>query len=163
MNRIAFVVAAAAAIAGAHVDAEEPSAAAGPAVPKTEGATPQLREVFLATAGRIELHSDANAVEQVTSELGQPDVTYDWCNRAGCVRDVSEGRATRMTLLWVKEGEKRYSLLVNLCGGLGSWRVANVMVYERDTKAGAFGTAPKPVHLTRKVDEGFFFGKCWRD
>ncbi len=142
-----------------------PPASSSTPEPPAAPAAPTTREQFLAVAARIAMRDDARAVEKATTELGSPvKIGFDWCNGAGCVNDVGEGRATRMTIMWAnekKEGEKRYSLIVGLCGGLGSWQVGNVVVYESDPSRGAFGTAPKPVTITRKVDESFFFGKCW--
>ncbi len=140
--------------------AEEPSANT---VEEPRTAAPNPGERLVAIARQIPLQATPEAVQQVTAELGEPRISYDWCNRAGCIDSVKEVRATRMTTGWViQDGDSRRTLLVYFCGGLGDWKVGNVVVYERSTKKGAWGTEPKPVQVFENVDAHFFFRSCWK-
>ena len=153
---------------GVIARAEEPAAPepqhAKPAEPP---APPPVgpRERLLAVAQRIPLRAGIDELQTITAQLGEPaKLAYSWCNKAGCVdHGTRETGATKMTVMWLTDtqGDKEHSLFVSLCGGLGAWKVGNVMVYERATKSGAWGTSAKPVAIFRKTDDSFFFGTCW--
>ncbi len=54
------------------------------------------REQFTAAAKAVKMRSDAKTVEETLAKLGKPDVSFKWCNRAGCVDHKSEVGSNRM-------------------------------------------------------------------
>ena len=126
----------------ASVRAEEAQAAPGP------------REQFTAAAKTVTMRSSAEAVEKALAHLGQPDVSFKWCNRAGCVAHMTVAGSNRLEVSYsLTEGDKLYLLNVMFCTeSPGSWRVAMVTASENAKKPGAFGTMGKSEDLHQDMD-----------
>src|SRR6266498_2126876 len=122
---------------------------------------PSVRDLFLESAQVIPLRAPTAEVERITAALGKPDISFTWCNSAGCVNDVPEARATRMSALWVKTDEVHsYGFFVSFCRLDGEWLVADIRMSEKPVKPGAWGTSPKSTSLFTNTDRDFFLGKC---
>lgn len=119
-------------------------------------AKPEPREELIAAATAVKMWSGAKAVEDDLSALGKPDVSFRWCNRAGCVDKGGERGSNRMSVQWRRtEGGKFYFLTVTFCTEpLGAWQVAMVSVTGVSETPGAFGTMAKPEVLHREIDLG---------
>ncbi len=128
-----------------------------PSVPANVQAEPQpsVRDRFASVAQTIKTGSSAENVESQTDGLGKPDsVSFNWCNRAGCVPHDSEVGSNRMTVAWTKdEGDKFYRLGIMFCAeSPGSWRAAMVTVNGQSKTKGAFGTAATPDKVYQDID-----------
>jgi hypothetical protein len=144
-------------VAGLRAFAGEPRS-----VDDSPAAAPTDQAALLGIAKGIILKAPARSVQSVTVVLGKPTLRFSWCNRAGCVDDVPESRATRMTAYWEVESSTATTMLaVSFCGGVGEWLVGSVAVKEFPKAHDAWGTAAKSTPLFKNTDEEFFFGTCW--
>jgi hypothetical protein len=119
-------------------------------------------EQLIRIARSVPLVAPAAEVEGRTVELGQPVLSYAWCNGAGCVDKSKEFGATMMRASWhrrLPEGGF-VSLSVHLCGGTGQWKAGAVHVTEFPKSRSAWGNASKPTELYENIDRATF-GTCW--
>jgi hypothetical protein len=107
-------------------------------------------------AAKIQPGDTAEAVKGKTDGLGEPKLTYAWCNSPSrCIPKESDINATKMSAHWhVEAPGGTHALVVHFCRGGDEWKVGSVYVLVH-AKPGAWGTSkrPKPLYENMSLDD----------